>query len=142
MVAHPDVMDLLFQEIACRNKGPTPENLSSAKQFVERALAVEPENVEALFGLAQVDATSAGSFLKDDRGERFARAEAYLIRALSLVPEHAAAHLLLGFILISTKRAEQGIAECEQALALDRNLASAYGWMEIAKVHHRVDLAR
>ena len=43
------------------------------------------------------------------------------------------AHLVLGSIYISTNRALQGIAECERALALDRNLADAHGWIGLAK---------
>src|SRR5204862_411743 len=44
-VVHPDVMDLYFQGAACRNRGPTPEHLASAKGFFEKVLALEPENV-------------------------------------------------------------------------------------------------
>jgi TolB-like protein len=134
-VVHPNVMDLYFQGAACRNKGPAPEHLASAKRFFEKALALEPENVEALVGHAYVDAISAGSFVTDDRAGRFSVAETTLIKALSLVPEHAQAHMLLGFVQISTNRAAQGIAECEQALSLDRNLAGAHGWIGIAKVY-------
>jgi tetratricopeptide (TPR) repeat protein len=39
----------------------------------------------------------------------------------------------LGFAQIFTKRAAQGIAECEQALALDRNLARAHALIGLAK---------
>jgi TolB-like protein/Flp pilus assembly protein TadD len=131
---HPDAMDLYFQGIARRNKGPTPEHLAQAKRFFERALALDPRNVEALVGLAQVDAVSAGANVTDDRTARFAAAEVTLIKALSLAPEHPQAHVLLGFIQISTRRAVQGIAECERALALDRNLADAHGWIGLAKV--------
>jgi TolB-like protein/class 3 adenylate cyclase len=131
---HPDAMDLYFQGIAWRNKGPTPEHLAQAKRFFERALALDPRNVEALVGLAQVDAVSAGANVTDDRTARFAAAEVTLIKALSLAPEHPQAHVLLGFIQISTRRAVQGIAECERALALDRNLADAHGWIGLAKV--------
>jgi TolB-like protein len=134
-VLHPDVMDLYFQGTACRNRGPTPEHLASAKRFFEKALALEPENVEALVGHAHVDAISAGSFVTDDRSGGFSVAETTLIKALSLVPEHAQAHMLLGFVQISTNRAAQGIAECEQALSLDRNPAGAHGWIGIAKVY-------
>jgi TolB-like protein/class 3 adenylate cyclase/Flp pilus assembly protein TadD len=131
---HPDAMDLYFQGIAWRNKGQTPEHLAQAKRFFERALALDPRNVEALVGLAQVDAVSAGANVTDDRTARFAAAEMTLIKALSLAPEHPQAHVLLGFIQISTRRAVQGIAECERALALDRNLADAHGWIGLAKV--------
>jgi hypothetical protein len=48
-------------------------------------------------------------------------AEAKLTKALSSVPDDAR----LGLVEILTKRAAQGIAECEYALALDRNLAAA-----------------
>jgi len=132
---HPDVLDLYFQGAAWHNRGPTPEHLKSAKGFFEKALALEPDNVEALVGHAYVDAISAGSFVTDDRDRAFSIAETTLIKALSLVPEHAHAHMLLGFVQISTHRAAQGIAECEQALSLDRNLAAAHGWIGIAKVY-------
>jgi tetratricopeptide (TPR) repeat protein len=134
-VVHPDVMDLYFQGAACRNKGPTPEHLASAGGFFQKALVLDPENVEALVGHAYVEAISAGSFVTDDRVGRLSGAEATLIKALSLVPDHAQAHMLLGFVQISTNRAAQGIAECEQALSLDRNLAAAHGWIGIAKVY-------
>ena len=53
----------------------------------------------------------------------FFAAEAKLTKALSSVPDHAQGHMLLGVVDIFTKRAAEGIAECEHALALDRNLA-------------------
>jgi cytochrome c-type biogenesis protein CcmH/NrfG len=109
--------------------------LASAKRFFEKALALEPENVEALIGHAHVDKISAGSFVTDDRSGGFSVAETTLIKALSLVSEHAQAHMLLSFVQISTNRAAQSIAECEQSLSLDRNLAGAHGWIGIAKVY-------
>jgi tetratricopeptide (TPR) repeat protein len=39
----------------------------------------------------------------------------------------------LGFVQTHTKRAVQGIAERERALALDRNLADAHGFIGLAK---------
>jgi hypothetical protein len=56
----------------------------------------------------------------------FASAEAKLTKALSSIPDHARGHMYLGLIDILTKRAAEGIAECEHALALDRNLAQAH----------------
>ena len=52
---------------------------------------------------------------------------------LSLAPNHAMAHYLLGIVQIFTNRAAQGIAQCERALALDRNLAAAHGLIGGAK---------
>lgn len=128
---HPDAMDLYFLGRASLNKGQTLENLTQAHGFFERALALDPGNVEALVATALVDCSIGGSFLTDDRTARFAAAEAASIKALSVAPEFAVAHLALGVVHILTNHAAEGIAECEQALALDRNLAEAHaciGW--------------
>jgi TolB-like protein/class 3 adenylate cyclase len=130
---HPDAMDLYFQGKACWNKGLTPEYLAQARDYFERALALDPENVDALVGLATVVATIAGSFVSDDRAAQLAAAETALTRALSMAPQHAMAHLALGAVQMFTNRAAHGICECEHALALDRNLADAHGCIGMAK---------
>ncbi len=65
----------------------------------------------------------------------FAAAEAKLTKALSTVPDHARCHGLLGFVEIVTKRAAQGIAECEHALELDQNLANAHSSIGNGKIY-------
>jgi TolB-like protein/class 3 adenylate cyclase/cytochrome c-type biogenesis protein CcmH/NrfG len=129
----PDSMDLYFQGMAWANKGLTPEYLGQARVFFERALALDPGNIEALVGIAQVDAFVVGNILTADRAAHLADAEAALTKVLSSVPEHAMAHMYLGYVQIYTNRAAQGIAEFERALALDRNLARAHGWIGLAK---------
>ena len=131
---NPDAMDLSFQGISCWNKGMTFEHMAQARAFFERALTLDPGNMEALVGIAAVDLASAAFFIVYDRDARFAAAEAALIKALSMSPQHARAHMFLGAVQISTKRAAQGIRECERALALDRNLADAHGFIGCGKV--------
>jgi TolB-like protein/Tfp pilus assembly protein PilF len=133
--AHPDAMDLYFQGRAHCNKGQTLDHLTQAQGFFEQALALDPACIEALVGRAEVDAVVAGAFLTDDPAPRLAAAEATLSKALSLVPQHAMAHLQLGLVQINTNRVTQGIAACERALALDRNLAEAYAWIGLAKIY-------
>jgi TolB-like protein/class 3 adenylate cyclase/Flp pilus assembly protein TadD len=132
---HPDAMDLYFQGMAWLNKGITPEYMAQARGFFERALVLDPKNIEALVGTANVDVTTGATYLSDDRAARFAVAETALIKALSIAPQHARAHLLLGIVKIYANRRAQGVAECEQALALDRNLAAAHGWIGLAKYY-------
>jgi TolB-like protein len=129
----PDAMDLHFQGRAWLNKGLNPEHMTQARGFFQRALAVDPHCVEALVGTARVDLAMAGALLTDDGGARWSAAETNAIKALSLAPDHAGAHLILGGVYIWTNRAAQGIAECEQALALNRNLAAAHGFIGMAK---------
>ena len=122
----PDSMDLYFQGEALVNKGVTLESMSQARSFFERALALDPANVDALAGLSQVEANLAISLSATDKAARFAAAEAAAAEALSLAPDHAPAHLCMGMVLGFTNRAAQGIAEYERALALDRNMAGAH----------------
>ncbi len=130
---HPDSMDLYFQGQAWANKGMTPEHMAQARGFFERALALDPSNLEALVGTAWIDATMGGAFTADDRATRLAAAETAITKVLSLAPGHAVAHYLSGYVQILTNRAAQGIAECDRALALDRNLADAHGAIGGAK---------
>jgi TolB-like protein/Flp pilus assembly protein TadD len=131
---YPDVMDLVFQGSSWYYKGLTPDCMARSRGFYEKALALDPENVEAMVGLARADALLAAAVMTDDWSARFNSAEATLDKALSLAPNHAVAHLVLGLVQIFTKRAAQGIAECEQALALDRNSARAHSLIGLAKV--------
>ena len=129
----PDAMDLYFQGVAWFNKGPTPVHLAQALGFFERAVALDPGNIEALVGTAIVNVSRSGGFLVDDWAARLAAAEMTLIKALSLAPRCATAHMYLGAAYICRGRSTQGIAECERALSLDRNLASAHAWIGLAK---------
>jgi tetratricopeptide (TPR) repeat protein len=132
---HPDAMDLFFQGQACLYKGTIPEHLTQARGFFERALAIDPRSIRALVGTAIVDFLIAASLLTDDRNARFSAVEANAIKALSLAPDDALAHLALGGVYMLTNRAAQGLAECEQALALDRNFAYAYGAIGLGRYY-------
>ena len=130
---HPDATDLYFQGWAFANKGITPEYMTKARSLFERALALDPHNIEALVGKASIDLGMAANYLVDDGAARLAVAEITLNRALSVAPRHARAHMFIGVACIYTNRAEQGIARCKRALALDRNLANAHGFMGLGK---------
>jgi TolB-like protein len=130
----PDSMDLYFQGMARLNRGPTPDNVAQARGFFDQALAADPGNVDALVGSALADVVeTAISFVTDPKA-LFAAAEAKLTKVLSSVPDHALGHVWLGYIYIHTRRAAQGIAECEHALALDRNLAQAHSSIGFGKI--------
>ena len=61
------------------------------------------------------------------------RRQALAVKALSIAPEKAPGHVCLGIVRIYANRVAQGIAELERALAIDRNLADAHGYIGIAK---------
>jgi TolB-like protein len=132
--ATPDSMDLYFQGLAWLNKGMMPDNVARARSFFDRALSADPDNVDALIGSARADTVAGAILLVADPAAAFAAAEAKLTKALSSVPDHARGHMMLGHVYICTKHAARGIAECEHALALDRNLAQAHASIGLGKV--------
>ena len=130
---NPDSMDLYFQGTAWLNKGATRDHVAQARNFFERALTADPDNVEALIGSAWADVADGANLSVTDPTAVFAAAEAKLTKALSSVPDHAPGHLWLGLVHIFTKRAAEGIAECEHASELDRNLATAHAAIGLGK---------
>jgi TolB-like protein/class 3 adenylate cyclase len=131
---NPDSMDLYFQGLAWFYKRFTPESVAQAHSFFDRALTADPNNVDALIGSAGAEAIEAANFFATVPMAAFAAAEAKLSKALSSVPDHAHGHMWLGLVEIFTKRAAEGIAECEHALALDRNLANAHSSVGFGKI--------
>ena len=131
---NPDSMDLYFQGMSWFNKGRYAENMPEARGLFERALALDPGNLDALLGTAAVDLQVAAGYQTDDRPGRFAAVEATLTKVLSQSPNNALAHYLMCRVLVQSKRGAQGIAECERALALNPNLATAHAQIGLAKV--------
>ena len=131
---NPDSVDLYFQGMEWFNRGTNLENMDHARGFFERALALDPGNVDALLGVGRADFEVGAAFLSDDRPARLASAEATIDKVLSLRPNDALAHEILGLVQMQTNRAAQAIAEFERALALDPNLAAAHADIGDAKI--------
>jgi TolB-like protein/class 3 adenylate cyclase/cytochrome c-type biogenesis protein CcmH/NrfG len=130
---NPDSMDHYFQGMAWYEKAMTPPNITEARRCFERALELDPDNVDALVKRANMDHIFGALFSSDDRAARLAAAEASVNRALSLAPNHAFGHFMLGIIYACDGRADQSIAVFERALELDRNLAFAHSFIGHAK---------
>ena len=131
---NPDSMDLFFQGLSWVHSGRTPNHVAQGRVFFDRALSADPDNVDALVGSAAADIAEGGNSFVVDPTTAFAAAEAKLTRALSSFPDHARGHAFFGYVKILTKRAVEGIAECEHALALDRNLADAHAFIGLGKI--------
>src|SRR5262249_19734226 len=87
----------------------------------------------ALVAKGWVDMDFGAGFMADDRLARLASAKASATKALSLAPDHAFAHLVLGSFYSAVNRSDEAIAEFEHALALDRNLVYAHALIGMAK---------
>jgi TolB-like protein/Tfp pilus assembly protein PilF len=130
----PDSLDFWFRGLDWINKGVNPEFLGNARECFERACQIDPNNVDALLGVALVDVVSTQMQSLDHAVQRMASPEALTLQALCLEPRNATAHFCMGLILQFSKRAEQGIAELEQALSLNPNYAAAHAQIGFNKV--------
>ena len=127
-------MDLYFQGLAWLNKGLTPDNLAKRAAFsIARSPPIPAMSTRSI-GSARGGRDRGRISYVTDPTAAFAAAEAKLTKALSSVPDHARGHTWLGMSIYCTKRAAQGIAECEHALALDRNLAQAHSIIGLGKI--------
>ena len=100
-------MDLYFQGLAYLNRGWTPDNVAQARSLFDRAVAADPDNVDALIQSALADLVAGLYFVADPKAD-LATAETKSLKALSLTPDHPLGHLHFGTVCLSTKRAPSG----------------------------------
>ena len=130
----PDSMDLYFQGLARLNKGMTSDNVAQARSFFDRALAADPDNVEALVGSAAADAVEARHSLRPiDQRLRGGRSE--VDQSLVLGPRpRARSCCCWGMSRSGPGALRRASPNCEHALALDRNLADAHAGIGLGKI--------
>jgi TolB-like protein len=131
--ANPDSLDHYFLGLAAF-KGHTAAILDKARFHFVRAVELDPDNVDALVERAWIDLSVVASWLSEDRRGLLLSAEAYIDKALKLRPDSATAHCALWALRTYSNRAIQGIAECERALAINGNYATAHGFIGMAKI--------
>jgi tetratricopeptide (TPR) repeat protein len=129
---NPNSMDYYFRGVAAFNRGRS-ENLMRARELFEKAVELDPTNIDALVGAVRADVV-LGAAYAEDRKERLAAAEATLLKGLAIQPRNHWAHVWLGFVQILTNRAARGMGELERALSLNRNLGLAHAWTGLAKI--------
>jgi TolB-like protein/class 3 adenylate cyclase/Tfp pilus assembly protein PilF len=123
---HPDALDYIFRgRAAFPGKGHTRENYAEAIAFYERALALDPQSVEARGQLANTLMNRVMSGLTDSAAADIARAEGLVGQALAASPRSPLAHWAKGQLLRGQRRYEDAIPEYETVLASDRNRVGA-----------------
>jgi TolB-like protein/Tfp pilus assembly protein PilF len=131
---HPDALDYILRGRAVLLKPRTPDTYREAINLFERALAVDPQSVEAQSRLAAVLTARALSGMADSAAANLARAKGLVDQALAASPRNALAHFVKGHVLRLQNRWVAAIPEYEAALALDHNLVPALtslGWCKL-----------
>ena len=132
--ANPNSMDHFFLGYALLNKGVTADIHDKARFHFDRALELDPDNVDALVGsrMGRSGLAAIGCPMTAASGCSPPRPMSAKRSNSGRTAQHA--HCALGAVRIYSNRAVQGIAECERALAIDRNLAVAHGFIGMAKI--------
>jgi TolB-like protein len=121
---NPDAVDLAMCGQAILYSNPSVAAFGEAAALFERALALDPQNLPAMTGLA--NALARHALLTSDEGDA-ARAEKLIDAVLPVQPDNPTAHRTRGLILAFVKHeVRSGIAEAERAIALDPNDADAH----------------
>jgi tetratricopeptide (TPR) repeat protein len=100
----------------------------------ERALALDPQSIEAQGRLAAILVTNVLVGMADSAAADLARAEGLVDQALAASPRYALAHFAKGHVLRAQNRWEEAIPEYEAALALNHNFVGALmnlGWCKL-----------
>ena len=129
-----DALGLFFRGWDAFNRAHNPANLAEAGRLFESSLKLDPTHVDALVGRAMINHVLAATYVSDDHAVHLAAAEADATKALTLSPNHARAHAVLGAIYTTTDRPELGIAQAERAIALDPSFApchAGFGWAKV-----------
>jgi len=130
-----DAVDLAMQARALYNKPSSPEQNAQIRQLYEKALAIDPQNVDALIGLAASYLTGIHDLHLSEDHKWKRRATDAVNSALAIEPRNARAFLAKSRVLATSNERDyrgeldEATAAAETAITLDPNLARAYGWL-------------
>ena len=129
-----DALDYILRGRAVLLKPRTPDTYAEAIELYERALALDPQSVDAQSRLAGSLAGRVLDLMSDSAAVDLTRAEGLVAQTLAASPRSAYAHYVKGSVLRAQNRWQEALPECETALALNPNLVGALsglGWCKL-----------
>ncbi len=128
---NPDAIDLTMRGWAAHWQPPTEESITWARDYFERAIKLDPQNAEAMVGLAYAR-SRAGFYGWSTAAEDKPAAQMELLtKATAINPGYALAYYVKSTVLWIAKEYPEALAAAETELALDPN--SAYGYTAISR---------
>jgi len=124
--AHPDALDYILRGRAALLRPQSRDRCAEAIGLFERALALDPQSVEAQSLLAYVLTGGVADQVTDSAAADIACAERLVAQALAAAPRSPLAHSASGNVLRVQNRLGEAITEYEMVIALDRNRVGEY----------------
>ncbi len=132
---HPDALDYILRGRAAGAKGPARGNTAQAISLFERALALDPQSIEAPSRLAAMLIFRVIIGTSDSAAADIARADELVGQALAASPRNWFPQWVKGQVLRAQHRCVDAIPEYETALALNRNAVVALTGLSWCKLY-------
>jgi TolB-like protein/Tfp pilus assembly protein PilF len=129
----PDAIDLMMRGWSALWQRPTKESIASARDYFEGALRIDPQNAEAMVGLAYARwrAKIYGWSIASE--DTYAAQLDLLTKAIAISPGYAFAYYVKSLVLFFLKQLPEAIEAARTAVALDPNMAHGYFGMAQAE---------
>ena len=108
---------------------------NEAKRLYHGALALDPDNSNALVGLAHTLVWEVGAVMASDPGGSSKEGYRLAQRALEIDEDNAWAHMAMARAHHILHENDKSLIECETALRLNPNLAAAEGFLALVLAH-------
>jgi adenylate cyclase len=128
---NPDAIDLTMRGWAAMWQPLTKESIASAGDYFERAIRIDPQDVQAMVGLAWARLRLNFYGWSTVAENKPAAQLQLLAKAIEINPSYAFAYYVKGIVLYLTKEYPEALAAAETEVALDPN--SAYGYAAIGR---------
>ena len=129
---NPDAIDLTMRGWAAHWQPPTKESVTSARDYFERAIKLDPQNAEAMVGLAYARLRAYYYGWSTAAEDKPVAQMELLTKATAINPGYAFAYYVKSAMLWTAKEYPEALAAAETEVALDPN--SAYGYAAIGRV--------
>ena len=132
---NPDAVDLSMRGWAnSYNPTDSKAGLDSVVALYEHALAIDPNLVPAMDGLARALVNRVTNLWSDDPKSDIAHAEDWAERAVAGEPYNSSAHMAKSDVFFAKRQWAQSIAEAEAAIAANPNNAEAHATASFNRV--------
>jgi adenylate cyclase len=122
----PDAIDLTMRGWALMYQRPTKENIAAARNFFEQALTIDPDNADALAGVAYSELRDFAQGYEEPNIDYSTRVFVPAERAIAISPTTGMAYYAKGVYLFLTNQPKEAIATAQAGLERNPNLAPLY----------------